>query len=90
MVNVTYDRTSGAELIKETNRYLIFPLAPLGICMDSSQQLAKAYERFGYDMFYLFDLSYLEAHAKLIGYAVSKGTVFVKVEDLVENAKAGV
>jgi hypothetical protein len=39
---------------------------------------------------YLFDLSYLEAHAKLIGYAVSKGTVFVKVEDLVEKAKAGV
>ncbi len=43
------------------------------MCMDSSQQFAKAYERFGYDTFYLFDLSYLEAHAKLIGYAVLQG-----------------
>ena len=40
--------------------YLIFPLAPLGMCLDGSQQLAKAYESVGYGKFCLFDLSYLE------------------------------
>ena len=86
-MNVTYDHTSDTEFIKETNRYLIVPLIPLGMCLDGSQQLAKAYKSFGY-AFYLFDLSYQKAHAKFIGYATSKGMVVVKVGDLVEKAKA--
>gem|GEM_PF-3903988 len=53
---MTYDRTSGTRIHQgDQNRYLIFPLEPLGMCLDGSQQLAKAYESVGYGKFYLFD-----------------------------------
>ena len=45
------------------------------MCLDGSQQLAKAYESVGYGKFPP-DLSYLQGHAKFISYAASKGMIF--------------
>jgi hypothetical protein len=56
-INTTYARTTNADLIKAVSRYAIFPVAPLGMCFEGSQQVAKIYSSFGYNITYMYDPS---------------------------------
>ena len=55
--NLTYDRATDPDFIKAVTRILIFPVAPLGMCFEGSQKLAKTYNSFGYNTSYICDPS---------------------------------
>jgi hypothetical protein len=71
-INTTYARTANADFIKAISRYTIFPVAPLGMCFEGSQQVAKIYGSFGYNITYMYDPS-------AGGY--NQGHLWVLVED---------
>ncbi|VVB68946.1 Uncharacterised protein [uncultured archaeon] len=56
-INATYTKTDSSEFIKAIGRYIIFPVAPLGMCYDGSQKLESTYKNFGYKVAYLYDPS---------------------------------
>jgi hypothetical protein len=56
-VDVRLNETSNADFIKTASRYVIFPVTPLGMCYDGSQQLENTYKSFGYDVNYMYDPS---------------------------------
>ena len=56
-INMTYANATNADFIKTISRYAIFPVAPLGMCFEGSQQLAKTYGSFGYNITYMYDPS---------------------------------
>ena len=53
--DATYAKSDDPEFLKTISRYLIFPVAPLGMCYDGSQELEKAYRNFGYNVTYMYD-----------------------------------
>ena len=69
--NVTYRKTDDANFIKTIDRYLIFPLTPLGMCYDGSQKLSESYRSFGYNTNFMYDPSGFD----------SQGHLWVVVED---------
>jgi hypothetical protein len=70
--NLTYAKATNPDFIKAVTRTLIFPVAPLGMCFDGSQQVAKTYSSFGYNISYMYDPS-------AGGY--TQGHLWVAVED---------
>ncbi len=56
-INSTYIKTDNPDFIKAIGRYIIFPVAPLGMCYDGSQKLESTYKNFGYKVAYLYDPS---------------------------------
>jgi hypothetical protein len=70
--NLTYSKATNPDFIKAVTRTLIFPVAPLGMCFDGSQQVAKTYSSFGYNISYMYDPS-------AGGYA--QGHLWISVED---------
>jgi hypothetical protein len=54
-INATYAKTANAGFIKTISRYAIFPVAPLGMCFEGSQQVAKTYGSFEYNATYMYD-----------------------------------
>jgi len=56
-INSTYVKTDNSDFIKAIDRYMIFPVAPLGMCYDGSQKLESTYKNFGYRVAYLYDPS---------------------------------
>ncbi len=69
--NVTYRKTDNADFIKTIDRYMIFPLTPLGMCYDGSQKLSESYRSFGYNTNFMYDPSGFD----------SQGHLWVVVED---------
>jgi hypothetical protein len=76
--NTTYPKTANADFIKTIDRYSIFPVAPLGMCFEGSQQLAKTYSSFGYNVTYMHDPS-------AGGY--NQGHLWILVEDKDDREK---
>ena len=76
--NLTYDKATNPDFIKAVTRTLIFPVAPLGMCFDGSQSLAKTYSSFGYNICYMYDPS-------AGGY--TQGHLWVTVEDKDQHGK---
>ncbi len=70
-INATYVRANDPEFTKAINKYVIFPVTPLGMCYDGSQKLEAAYKSFGLKVTYLYDPS---------GFA-TQGHIWVAVED---------
>jgi hypothetical protein len=70
--NVTYSKAINPDFIKGVTRATIFPVAPLGMCFEGSQQAAKIYSSFGYNITYMYDPS-------AGGY--TQGHLWVAVED---------
>jgi hypothetical protein len=70
--NMTYVKATNPDFIKAITRTLIFPVAPLGMCFEGSQQVAKTYSSFGYNISYMYDPS-------AGGY--TQGHLWVAVED---------
>jgi hypothetical protein len=70
-VNVTYNRSENEEFIKTVSRYTMFPVTPLGMCYDGSQQLEEIYKSFGYNIRYMYDPSGFD----------SQGHLWVTLED---------
>lgn len=70
-INATYKRTDDQDFVKALSKYLIFPVAPLGMCYDGSQKLEATYKNFGYKVMYLYDPSGFD----------SQGHLWVAVED---------
>ena len=70
--NLTYSKATNPDFIKAVTRTLIFPVAPLGMCFEGSQQVAKTYSSFGYNISYMYDPS-------AGGYA--QGHLWISVED---------
>lgn len=64
-VDVRRDKTDNAGFIKTASRYVIFPVAPLGMCYDGSQQLENTYKSFGYDVNYMYDPSGFDSQGHL-------------------------
>ena len=67
--NLTYDKATNPDFIKTVTRTLIFPVAPLGMCFDGSQSLAKTYNSLGYNICYMYDPSsggYTQGHLCVI------------------------
>jgi hypothetical protein len=63
--NLTYSKATNPDFIKAVTRTLIFPVAPLGMCFEGSQQVAKTYSSFGYNISYMYDPSaggYTQGH----------------------------
>jgi hypothetical protein len=56
-INITYAKTTNADFVKTISRYAIFPIAPLGMCFEGSQQAAKTYGSFGYNITYMYNPS---------------------------------
>ncbi len=69
--NITYKKTNSEEFIKTISRYLIFPVAPLGMCYDGAQKLDENYKSFDYNVIYMYDPSGFD----------SQGHIWVLVED---------
>jgi hypothetical protein len=76
--NMTYGKAANTDFIKAVTRILIFPVAPLGMCFDGSQQVAKTYSSFGYNISYMYDPS-------AGGY--TQGHLWVAVEDKDKHGK---
>lgn len=70
-VNVTYKKTDNTDFIKTVSRYLVFPVAPLGMCYDGAQKLDENYKSFDYNVLYMYDPSGFD----------SQGHLWVIVED---------
>lgn len=70
-INATYKKTDSSDFIKTISRYVIFPVAPLGMCYDGSQKLQTTYKNFGYSVVYLYDPSGFD----------SQGHIWIVVED---------
>jgi hypothetical protein len=70
--NLTYVKATNPDFIKAVTRTLIFPVAPLGMCFEGSQQVAKTYSSFGYNITYMYDPSAGE---------YTQGHLWVSVED---------
>jgi hypothetical protein len=71
-INATYAKDSNPDFLKSISRIVMFPVAPLGMCFEGSQQLTKTYVSFGYNTTYMFDPS-------AGGY--SQGHLWILVED---------
>lgn len=63
--NATYDKTDDEEFIKTISRYLIFPVAPLGMCYDGAQKLYENYKSFDYNVTYMYDPSGFDSQGHL-------------------------
>lgn len=55
--NEIYKKTSNRKFIGTIGKCMKFPAAPLGMCEDGAQILAKAYRDFGYNVCYMVDPS---------------------------------
>ncbi len=55
--NATFNRSVDLRFITTVSRYVIFPVTPLGMCYDGSQQLRQIFDSFGYDVVYMYDPS---------------------------------
>ena len=55
--NTTYVTTDDRKFLKTIRRYVMFPVTPLGMCYDGSQQLAETYTSFDYRVKYMYDPS---------------------------------
>jgi hypothetical protein len=53
--NATFNKTENRKFIKNLRNYVIFPLTPLGMCYDGSEELAGIYTDFGYYIKYMYD-----------------------------------
>ncbi len=70
-VNITYVRTNNSEFIKTISRYIMFPVAPLGMCYDGAQKLEETYRSFDHNVIYMYDPAGFE----------SQGHLWILVED---------
>ncbi len=70
-VNMTYNNSDNADFIKAVSRYTMFPVTPLGMCYDGSQQLDEIYKSFDYNVRYLYDPNGFD----------SQGHLWVALED---------
>jgi hypothetical protein len=70
--NETYVKSANADFLKTLSRDVIYPVAPLGMCFEGSQQVAKTYSSFGYNAVYMYD-------PNAGGY--SQGHLWILVED---------
>ncbi len=52
--NVNYIKSNNKGFIETTKKSVSFPVAPLGLCFDGAQQVAKAYKGLGYNAYYLY------------------------------------
>ena len=76
--NMTYDKATNPDFIKAVTRTQIFPVAPLGMCIEGAQKLAETYSSFGYNIIYVYDPS-------AGGYA--RGHLWVIAEDKDHHGK---
>jgi hypothetical protein len=81
-MNVTYAKSSDPDFLKTLSRYLIFPVTPLGMCYDGSQELDKAYTNFGYNVTYMYDPQGFEhqGHLWVVVEDKSKSNVWLAVD----------
>jgi hypothetical protein len=54
-VNATYKKSGNEDFIKTVSRYTMFPVTPLGMCYDGSQQLEEIYKSFDYNVKFMYD-----------------------------------
>lgn len=73
--NVTYNKTKDSEFLRTISQYVLFPVTPLGLCYDGSQQLDETYRSFDYNVAFMYDPAQFD----------SQGHLWVVVED--PNAK---
>jgi len=64
-VDANYTKTENSDFIKTANRYVIFPVAPLGMCYEGSQKLENIYKSFGYEIRYMYDPSGFDSQGHL-------------------------
>ncbi|MDM7934162.1 MAG: hypothetical protein QUS08_02075 [Methanothrix sp.] len=69
--DAAYNMSDDPEFLKSLNKYVIFPVTPLGMCYDGSQKLDSTYRSFGYNVMFLYDPAGFEG----------QGHLWVAVED---------
>ena len=63
--NITYRKSNDTDFIKTINRYQMFPLTPLGMCYDGSQELSESYKSLGYNTMFMYDPSGFDSQGHL-------------------------
>lgn len=52
--NATYHKTSDPDFIKSISRSVQFPVTPLGMCYEGSNEMGKIYKDLGYNVTYMY------------------------------------
>jgi hypothetical protein len=52
--DVKYKKSENAEFIEKIGKCARFPIAPLGMCYQGTQDMARVYKDFGYNISYMY------------------------------------
>jgi len=70
--NVTLNKSENTEQFNELSKIAVFPVKPLGMCLEGAEQLEKLYVQSGYKSIYLYNAQSAE----------SQGHLWVAIQDL--------